>query len=506
MRKFKEVLRLHFDSGLGQRPISRCLGLSRTTVGDYLRRAARAGLGWPLPEALTDQKLEQKLFPPTRPTPSANRLCPDWSKIRDELKGKGVTLMLLWEEQQSDNPHSYSYSHFCDLYRAWVGKQKLSMRQIHRAGEKLFVDYAGQTLPIVNPRTGEIQESQIFISTLGASSYTFAEATWNQGLADWLGSHRRAFEFIGGVPEIVVPDNLKSAVTKPCRYDPDLNPSYQDLAEHYGTAVIPARVRKPQDKAKVEVAVQIVERWILARLRNHTFFSLAEANAAISELLIDLNNRPFKKLPGSRREAFELLDQPVLNPLPTTPYEFAGWKKVRVSIDYHVEVEGHYYSVPYQLQGKQLDARITAGCIELCHKNKRVASHARSPHKGRHTTIAEHMPKAHKSYVDWTPKRLIDWAAQTGPQTAAMVDAILASRCHPQQGFRSAMGLIRLSKVYGVERLEAACALALAGQATSYKSVKSILETGLDKQPQQAELIQTEPIKHNNIRGGNYYH
>jgi len=449
--------------------------------------------------------LERRLFPAVVTIPS-ELLVPDWSDVHTELKRKGVTLTLLWEEYQASAPQTYRYSQFCELYRRWAGKQKLSMRQIHKAGEKLFVDYAGQTLPIVNPRTGEIWESQIFISTLGASSYTFAEATWNQGLADWLGSHRRAFEFIGGVPEIIVPDNLKSAVTKPCRYDPDLNPSYQDLAEHYGTAVIPARVRKPQDKAKVEVAVQIVERWILARLRNHTFFSLAEANAAISELLIDLNNRPFKKLPGSRREAFELLDQPVLNPLPTTPYEFAGWKKVRVSIDYHVEVEGHYYSVPYQLQGKQLDARITAGCIELCHKNKRVASHARSPHKGRHTTIAEHMPKAHKSYVDWTPKRLIDWAAQTGPQTAAMVDAILASRCHPQQGFRSAMGLIRLSKVYGVERLEAACALALAGQATSYKSVKSILETGLDKQPQQAELIQTEPIKHNNIRGGNYYH
>ena len=505
MRKTKEVLRLYFDSGLRQRAISRCLNLSRTTVSDYLTRAAKADLGWPLPETLTDQELERRLFPPVV-TISSDRLVPDWSEVHTEFKRKGVTLMLLWEEYQASGPHTYRYSQFCELYRRWAGKLKLSMRQVHKAGEKLFVDYAGHTLPIVNPRTGEIRQSQIFISTLGASSYTFAEATWNQDLSDWLGSHRRAFEFIGGVPEIVVPDNLKSAVTKPCRYDPDLNPSYQDLAEHYGTAVIPARVRKPQDKAKVEVAVQIVERWILARLRNHTFFSLAEANAAISKLLIDLNNRPFKKLPGSRREAFEALDRPVLKPLPATPYEFAGWKKVRVSIDYHVEVEGHYYSVPYQLQGAQLDARITAGCVELCHKNKRVASHARSPQKGRHTTIAEHMPKAHKSYVDWSPQRLIGWAAQTGLQTAAMVEAILASRCHPQQGFRSAMGLIRLGKVYGAERLEAACSLALSGQAANYKSVKSILETGLDKQPQQAELVPSEPIKHSNIRGGNYYH
>ena len=506
MRKIKEVLRLHFDNGLGRRAISRCMGTSRTTIGGYLDRAEEAGLGWPLPESLTDHELEQKLFPSVLSGSSVDRQLPDWSKIQEELQRKGVTLMLLWEEYRDIDPQAYSYSRFCQLYRRWVGQRKLSMRQTHKAGEKLFVDYAGHTLPIVNPRTGEIRESQIFLATLGASSYTFAEATWNQDLSDWLGSHRRAFEFIGGVPEIIVPDNLKSAVTKPCRYDPDLNPSYQDLAEHYGTAVIPARVRKPKDKAKVEVAVQIVERWILARLRNHTFFSLAEANAAISELLIDLNNRLFKKLPGSRREAFESLDQPVLKPLPATAYEFAGWKKVRVSIDYHVEVEGHYYSVPYQLQGKQLDARISAGCIEICHKNKRVASHVRSHQKGRHTTISEHMPKAHKSYVDWTPQRLIGWAAQTGPQTAAMVEAILASRCHPQQGFRSAMGLIRLGKVYGAKRLEAACALALTGEAMRYKSVKSILETGLDKQQQQAELVQTEPIKHNNIRGGNYYH
>jgi len=506
MRKIKEVLRLNFDSGLGQRPIGLCLGLSRTTVGDYLRRAAKAGLGWPLPEALTDQELEQRLFPPVLQIPSADRLVPDWLKIHEDLKGKGVTLTLLWEEYQADNPQAYRYSRFCQMYRAWAGKLKLSMRQSHKAGEKLFVDYAGQTLPIVNPRTGEIRESQIFVSVLGASNHTFAEATWSQDLSDWLGSHRRSFEFFGGVPQIVVPDNLKSGVSKPCRYEPDINPSYQDLAEHYGIAVIPARVRKPKDKAKAEVAVQIVERWILARLRNRTFFSLAEANAAISELLTDLNNRPFKKLPGSRKEAFEALDRPALQPLPATPYEFARWKKVRVSIDYHVEIDGHYYSVPYQLQGKQLDARITANCIECYHQRKRVASHTRSVDKGRHTTIAEHMPKAHKNYAEWTPQRLIGWAAHTGLQTAAMVEAILASRRHPQQGFRSAMGLIRLSKTYGIDRLEAACTLAMAGQATTYKSVKSILETGLDRQPQQNELLQTEPIKHDNIRGGNYYH
>ncbi|OEU61721.1 MAG: integrase [Desulfuromonadales bacterium C00003094] len=506
MRKIKEVLRLHFDGGLGQRTISRCLGTSRTAVGDYLRRAAKADLGWPLPESLTDQDLERRLFPPPLSIPSAERQVPDWSHLHSELKRKGVTLMLLWEEYQADNPQAYRYSRFCDLYRQWRGKQKLSMRQVHKAGEKLFVDYAGQTLPIVDPHTGEISQAQIFVAVMGASNYTFAEATHSQDLSDWLGSHRRSFAFFGGVPQIVVPDNLKSGVSKACRYEPDLNPSYQDLAEHYGTAVIPARVRKPKDKAKAEVAVQIVERWILARLRNHTFFSLAEANAAITELLTDLNNRPFKKLPGSRKEAFESLDRPALQPLPATPYEFARWKKVRVNIDYHVEIDGHYYSVPYQLQGKQLDTRITAGSIECFHQRKRVASHPLSFSKGRHSTVAEHMPKAHQQYASWTPQRLINWAAQNGPQTAALVEAILASRRHPQQGFRSAMGLIRLAKIYGKDRLENACLLALDGQAATYKSVKSILKTGLDQQQPQLEQIQSIPIDHDNIRGGSYYH
>ncbi len=506
MRKIKEVLRLHFESGLGQRPIGRCLGLSRTTVGDYLRRAKEAGLVWPLPEKLTDQQLYHQLFPPAVSVSTTDRPVPDYVYLHTELKRKGVTKMLLWEEYQSDNPHAYSYSQFCELYRRWSRKLKLSMRQIHKAGEKLFVDYAGHTLPIINPSTGEIRDAQIFVAVMGASNYTFAEATWSQGLSDWLGSHCRAFDFMGGVPEIVVPDNLKSAVKKPCRYDPDLNPSYQDLAEHYATAIIPARVRKPKDKSKAEVGVQIVERWILARLRNQTFFSLAEANTAISKLLIDLNNRPFKKLPGSRLEAFDSLDRPVLRPLPIEPYEFAQWKKVRVNIDYHVEIEGHYYSVPHQLSGQQLDARISAYCIECFQQRKRVSSHVRSFEKGRHTTVVTHMPRGHREYAEWTPERLIRWAAQTGPKTAAITAAILASRQHAQQAFRSAMGLISLGKAYSPERLEAACDLALEGQAMSYKSVKSILKTGLDQQPRQQPLPLTTSVNHNNIRGGHYYH
>ncbi|MBD1400291.1 IS21 family transposase, partial [Pelovirga terrestris] len=407
MRKIRETLRLHHDSGLGQRPISRCLNISRTTVGDYLHRAKIAGLSWPLPEALTDQQLYNRLFPPAGSVSSSDRPLPDCAYLHAELKRKGVTLMLLWEEYQAEHPQGYRYSHFCEIYRQWARKLKISMRQIHKAGEKLFVDYCGHTLPIVNPQTGEISEAQIFVAVLGASNYTFAEATLSQNLSDWLGSHRRAFEFLGGVPELVIPDNLKSAVSKPCRYEPDLNPSYQELAEHFGTAVIPARVRKPKDKSKAEVGVQVVERWIMARLRKQTFFSLVAANAAIRVLLTDLNNRPFKKLPGSRKEAFEALDRPMLKPLPTNAYAFSQWQKVRAGIDYHVAVDGHYYSVPYQLRGQQLEARITATSIECFVQRKRVASHVRSYQKGRHTTVSDHMPKGHQEYADWTPQRLI---------------------------------------------------------------------------------------------------
>lgn len=330
-------------------------------------------------------------------------------------------------------------------------------------------------------------------------------ATLSQNLADWPGSHARAFAFFGGVTQIVVPDNLKSAVSKPCRYEPDLNPSYQDLAEHYSTAIIPARVRKPKDKSKAEVGVQIVERWILARLRRQTFFSSAEANATISKLLIELNTRPFSKLPGCRKEAFEALDRPALKPLPLEPYTFSQWKKVRVGIDYHVEIDGHYYSVPYQLRGKQLDARITASSIECFVERKRVCSHSRSFQNGQHTTISDHMPKGHQDCAEWTPERLISWAAKIGVKTATMTQAILASRQHAQQAFRSAMGLISLAKVYTPQRLEAACALALVGKATNYKSVKSILKTGLDQQPQQHSLPNITPIAHDNIRGSHYY-
>jgi transposase len=397
MRKVKEVLRLKFEGGQTNRRIARSCRISRPTVSDYLLRFEKAGLTWPAAAFLDDAALEGKLFPPAPVVPTAERAVPDWSQVHRELRRKGVTLTLLWHEYKAAHPEGFQYSWFCDQYRAWTRKLDVVMRQEHRAGEKLFVDYAGQSAEVVDRRTGEIRHAQIFVAVLGASSYTYAEATWTQQLPDWIGSHVRTFEFLGGVSELLVPDNLRSGVSKAHRYEPDLNPTYADLASHYGVTVLPARVRKPRDKAKAEAGVLLVERWILAVLRHHPFFSLAELNRAIARLLERLNTRPFKKLPGTRRELFEKLDRPALRPLPAQPYEFAEWKKVRVNIDYHVEIEGHYYSVPYQLVRKALEARYSERTVECFHKGQRVASHPRSHLKGRHTTLPEHMPTAHRT-------------------------------------------------------------------------------------------------------------
>ena len=504
MRKIREVLRLKFDCGLSVRKISRSLGIGHSSAGDYLCRFAASGLSWPC--SLSDSELEQQLFPPAPAVPSEQRPLPDWSWVHAELRRPGVTLALLWQEYRLNQPQGFQYSWFCEHYRAWQGKLDVVMRQEHRVGEKLFVDYAGQTVPVIDRHSGEIRQAQVFVAVLGASSYTFAEATWSQQLPDWLGSHARCFAFLGGVPEIVVPDNLRSAVSKAHRYEPDINPSYRDLAEHYGVAVVPARARKPRDKAKAEVGVQVVERWILAALRNRQFFSLDELNTAIAGLLERLNQRPFKKLPGSRQSAFDSLDRPALRPLPEQPYVYAEWKKARVHIDYHVEVDGHYYSVPYQLVKKQLEVRLTARTVEFFHANQRVASHLRSMHKGRHSTQAEHMPKSHREHAEWTPQRLIRWAEQTGPNTAGVIRHILERRIHPQQGYRACLGILRLGKTHGEARLELACRRAISLGTCSYKSLESILRQGLENLPLAQQHLPLLPDDHANLRGPGYYH
>jgi transposase len=382
------------------------------------------------------------------------------------------------------------------------------MRQVHKAGEKLFIDYCGPTVPVVDGSTGEIHQAQVFVAVLGASNYTYAEATWSQNLPDWIASHQRAFRFFGGVSELLVPDNLRSAVTKACRYVPEPNETYQELARHYGTAILPARPYKPKDKAKAEVGVQVVERWILARLRHHTFFSLAELNQAIDELLADLNERPFQKLPGCRRSAFELLDQPTLKPLPAVPYEYAEWKQAKPGIDYHVEVEKHYYSVPHRWVGHVLNVRATATTVEVFHKGQRVASHPRA-HKGGFSTLSEHMPKAHRQHREWSPGRFLNWAKEIGPCTLEVVKRQLENRPHPEHGYRSCLGLLSHARRYSKPRLEAACERALQIHSPSYRSVTSILKQGLDQQPlpeDEDEEVQGELPLHTNVRGSGYYH
>lgn len=506
MRKIKEVLRLTWACNQSQRQVAQQCSLSRPCVRNYLARADEAGLSWPLPAELDDGQLERLLFPLAPKPALVERTVPDWTTVFTDMKQKNVTKFLLWQEYRGLHPNGYNYSWFCDHYRRWLGQRDLSMRQNHRAGEKLFIDYAGHTIPVINRHTGEITEAQIYVAVMGASNYTFAEATASQSLPGWIGSHQRAFEFFGGVTELLIPDNLKSGVTTPHRYEPDLNPTYSDMAQHYGVAVIPARVRRPKDKAKAEVGVQIVERWILAALRHHTFFSLHQLNQRIGELLVHLNDRPFRKLPGSRRSQFDALDRPALQPLPANPYTYADWKKARVNIDYHVEVDKHYYSVPYSLVKQELDVRFTVNTVECFYRNRRVASHVRSYCGGHHTTLREHMPESHRQYGDWSPERLVRWARQYGTSTAEVVTRILQARRHPEQGYRSCLGILRLEKTYGPQRLEAACQRALLLGTLRYKSVESILKHGLDQQPSTPEIEPPISDDHDNIRGPSYYH
>ncbi len=501
MRTTREILRLKWACQRSNREIARSCGLGRSTVAECLHRAADAGLTWPLPPELDDGTLEARLY--RRPGRPAIRALPDWATVHQELRHPGVTLQLLWQEYKAGQPTGLQYSQFCVHYRRWAHTLDVCLRQEHRAGEKLFLDYAGHSLWLTDPQTGSRTPVALFVAVLGASNYTYAEATRAADLPAWIGSHVRAFEYLGGVPAALIPDNHKSAVLHPDRYEPDLHPTYLDLATHYGTTILPARVRRPKDKAKVEAGVLVVERWILAALRHRTFFRLADLNAAIWELLERLNSRRFRKLSTSRRVLFETLDKPALRPLPTTAYVFAEWKRAGVNIDYHVALEGHYYSVPYQLVHHAVELRFSATVVEIFHKGQRVASHARS-YRGGFTTDPAHRPKAHQAYLAWTPSRLVRWGETIGPATGQLVAAILASRPHPEQGYRSCLGLLRLGKQYPAPRLEAACARALAIRATSYKSVQSILRTGLDRQA--LVPIPTPPGRaHAYVRGPAYY-
>jgi transposase len=509
MRKITEMLRLKWDLKRSNREIAASIGSSNSTVSECVRRAIKANLSWPLPSDLDDIKLEALLY---RQAPNQQQLeinnKIDWSYTHQELRRKGVTLQLLWYEHKKQFPESVSYSRYCVLYRRWSNKLDVCMRQNYKYGEKIFVDYAGMTVAIiVDVYANEVVNAQIFVAVLGASNFTYCEATLTQALPDWISSHVRAFNFFGGVSEILVSDNLKQGVTKAHKYEPDLNPAYCDMANHYGVAIIPTRVVSPKDKAKVEEAVQNVERSILARLRDRKFFSLYELNEAIKPLLTELNQKPFQKLPGSRLSQFETLEKPLLRPLPQTPYVFAEWKKAKAGIDYHVALDGHYYSVPFTFIQKDLDVRFTRGAVEIFYKNTRIASHIRSDQKGKFTTVLEHMPQAHQQYAKWTPERIIRWASASGKATAELVEKVIASRKHPQQGFRSCLGIMRLSESYGKDRVEKACQRALYIKAYSYKSVLSILEKDLDEidLPNVEQQTQVTEKPHENLRGADYF-
>ena len=506
MRKTREILRLHFESQLVPGQIGSVCKVSRSTVQRCLERLKAAGLSWPLPVELDDMALERRLYPPPPVTSPEQRCLPDCAAIHQELKSdKNVTLQLLWEEYKQANPLGYAYSWYCELYREWQRQLDVVLRQEHRAGEKTFVDYAGQTVPVMDPKSGEVRQAQVFVAVLGASNYTYAEATWTQNLWDWIQSHVRAFEFFAGTSRLVVPDNLKSGVKRPCYYEPELNRTYGDLAIHYGVGILPARPYRPRDKAKAEVGVQVVQRWVLAALRKRQFFTLSELNEAILELVHKLNQRPFRKLGGSRAELYRTIDSPALQPLPLTPFVYAEWKKARVNLDYHVEVDRHYYSTPYQLVGKEVEVRSTSGTVEIFYQGKRVASHLRSRQAHKATTEAGHRPKSHQHYLEWTPTRIIEWAGKVGPFTARLVENVLTSKPHPEMGYRSALGVIRLERKYSAERLEAASTRAVRLKLYRFQSVKSMLQSGLDRQPLPELLSMPSPVTHENVRGPGYY-
>lgn len=506
MRTIRDVLRLRFDAGLSERQTARSLGVPRTTVQDYTARFRASGLTWPIAAGLDDGALEQALFARVPVPPGTTRPLPDWARLAQEKQRKGVTLMLLWQEYRQAEPSGYSYSQFAEHYRQWRQTIDPVMRQEHRAGERIFVDYAGVTVDIVDPTTGGVRAAQICVGVLGASNYTYAEATWTQQRPDWIASHVRMLEYFGGVTALIIPDNLRSGVTSASYYAPEINATYADFATHYGTAILPTRVAAPRDKAKVETAVQIVERELLAPLRHHRFSSLAELNEAVGERLETLNDRPFQKLPGTRRSLFAATDRPALRPLPATRYEYAEWRTAKVNIDYHIAVEKHCYSVPYTLVRATVDVRLTATMCEILHQGTRIAAHVRRATPGGYSTDPAHRPKSHTRHLEWTPSRLVHWGESIGVATGAVVAHILEHKPHPEQGYRACLGLLSLGKRYGDARLEAAARRAQATGAMTYRSLHAILKHGLDQAPPDpADATTHLPATHDNVRGAAYY-
>jgi transposase len=507
MRKIKEVLRLKYEVGLGHRQIALSCSIGLGTVHDYLIRAGAAGIRWPLPEGWDDDQVEAVLYgSETVRARQPERATPDFAALHEQRqKSKHVTLRLLWEEYRVANPDGYQYSRFCYLYQRWRGTRDVVLRQEYKAGEKLFFDWAGPTIPIYSRTGGETRQAHLFVAVLGASGYTYAEATSDEQMINWLTAHMRAFEFMGGLPKLIIPDNTRTGVARACRYDPDLNPTYQQMALHYGVGVVPARPYKPRDKAKVENGVLVVERWIIAALRNHRFFAIEDLNQAIRELLTKLNQRPFRKREGTRTSLFESLDKPALSPLPAERFDLSEWSKARVNIDYHVAFDGNYYSVPYNLVQELVEIRSMPTTVEIFHKSKRVASHLRSRGNGLPITKDEHRPKSHREHRAWPPSRILNWARTIGPNTARVVERIMEDQPHPEMGYRACLGIIRLAKKYSNQRLEAGATRGLLTGAYRYPRIESMLRNSLDLQLPEVPVDTTPPPTHDNIRGAEYF-
>ncbi|MDQ2801660.1 MAG: IS21 family transposase [Pseudomonadota bacterium] len=506
MRRIRQLLALRFGAGASTRAIGGELGIAPSTVREYLGRAAAAGIGWPLAADVTDESLMARLFVNAGVRVGARfHAEPDWSALVRELKRPGVNLMILWDEYRAVHPDGYAYSRFCQLFREFERRLSPTMRQQHAVGHKLFVDYSGKRVPIADPLTGEVRMAELFVTVLGASSCTYAEATWTQTLPDWIGAHVRMFRFYGAAPRPLVPDNLKSGINKASFYDPEVNRSYGAMAAHYSVSILPARPRRPCDKAAVEAGVRFAQSYIIGRLRNVTFFSLAECNAAIAVAVEQMNGREMRRLGTSRRQLFEAIERPAMQALPQDDFEFAEWHLARVGIDYHVEVQGFLYSVPHALIREQVDTRATARTIEVFHRGKRVAAHARRYGGPRHGTQPEHMPSAHRRYAEWTPERMQRQARGIGPNTEGLIIAVLARRPHPEQGFRTCLGVLRLFRGIDAARAETVSLRAVEIGALSYASVASILKHRLDR-PAPPQAADGTPLLHDNIRGSRYYH
>jgi transposase len=514
MRKVREVLRLKFECGRSQREIALACSVGQSTVSEYVTRAQAAGLTWEQVRAMTEVDLEARLFRQIGCNEPASRTPVDFEWVHRELRRPAVTLQLLWTEyhrvgRRPDGSLPYQYSQFCDLYAQWRSKLAVSMRQVHHAGEKAFVDYSGKKPTIFDPITGEVKEVEVYVAVLGASNFTYAEATATQRLPDFVASTVRAFEYFGCVPQVLVPDQLRSAVSCPDRYEPDINTTFLEMANHYGVAVIPARPARPRDKAKAEAGVLVAQRWILARLRTRRFTRLPDLNDAIGELLEELNRRPFQKLEGCRRTAFENIDRPAMKPLPARRYEMGEWAKARVNVDYHVAFDDRFYSVPVALVGERVELRATASVVEILHRGQRIATHARSyARKGTAVTLEEHRPRSHREYGKWPPERMLGWAASFGPNTARVVECILRRYPRPEMGYRASLGMIRCAQKYGAARTEAACAQALAvsgASGPSRKYIEAILKLGREQIALEAPGRLASPVPHENIRGSTYY-